>query len=124
MRGFSRRCTLAAAVAIAIAGTAALRNAQQAMQFDLPAQSLVKSLNTVARQTNTNLLFDLKLFEGKLAPALNGQLTPKAAIAQLLDGSGFGIEVVNEHTIVLTPVGVKKISLSESNDVYSESNRR
>ena len=120
MRGLSPRCTLVTAVAVAIFGIAtSVANAQEAMRFDLPAQPLAKSLNAVARQTNTNLLFDLRLIEGKMAPALSGQLTPQAAITQLLDGSGFGLEVVNEHTIVLTPVGVKKISLSEQSDTRS-----
>jgi iron complex outermembrane recepter protein len=78
--------------------------AQTAARFDLPAQSMADSLKAVANQTNTNVLFDLKLVEGLQAPALKAQLTPQAAIGQLLAGAKVSEELLNEHTIVLTAV--------------------
>jgi iron complex outermembrane recepter protein len=121
MRGILR-CTVASAAAIVIVGAVSSpANAQAAVRFDLPAQSLAESLKAIARQSSTNVLFDLELVEGKQAPAVNGELTPEAAIVRLLAGSGFTHELVNEHTIVLTPVDAKRPAASQPDDAQDSS---
>src|SRR5690349_13387680 len=89
---------------MALLGTAvaaAPAQAQSHVNFDLPAQSLAKSLRAIANQSSTNVLFDQKLVDGLQAPALKAQLTPREAIARLLAGTGVVFEFVNEHTVVL-----------------------
>lgn len=114
MHGLSR-CTIATAVAIAIFGSTLLSaNVQAAMRIDIPAQSLAESLKAVANQTNTNVLFDLKAVEGIQAPAISDELTPEKAVERLLLGTGLTHQAVNEHTIVLRPVGKKAAFLEGS----------
>jgi iron complex outermembrane receptor protein len=86
--------------------------AQVTAHFDLPAQPLAISLKAIAKQTNTNVLFDLKLVDGLRAKPLKADLTPEAAIDRLLNGTGIHREMVNEHTIVLSEV--KPLALSST----------
>jgi iron complex outermembrane recepter protein len=110
------RCKIIPAVILALATMVASRaEAQATAHFDLPAQSLADSLKAIANQTNTNILFDLRLVAGIQAPALKGDLTPEAAIGRLLAGTGLRHELVNEHTIVLAPPGTLDAGLSRMN---------
>ena len=52
------------------------------------AQPLGESLRNLAKQANLQILFDSTLVAGKSARALAGTLTPRAALATLLRGSG------------------------------------
>src|SRR5690349_1685986 len=95
----SIRRSIAVVVVIAALALAQSRAFAQTMSFDLPAQPLADSLKAIANQTNTNVLFDLKLVEGVRAPSLKAQLTAEGAVEQLLTGTQFTHELVNEHTI-------------------------
>ncbi|HEY0338306.1 MAG TPA: TonB-dependent receptor plug domain-containing protein, partial [Burkholderiales bacterium] len=57
-------------------------------QINLPAQPLAQALASLSRQLGIEVLAPAELVAGKNAPAVSGNLTPAAAIAQLLRGSG------------------------------------
>jgi outer membrane receptor protein involved in Fe transport len=80
------RCSFSLLLATALVSTAAASPAcaQAAINLNLPAQELSKSLKDVARATGTNVVFDPADVKGKKAPPLVGQFTPEAAIAQLI----------------------------------------
>src|SRR5262249_42265393 len=102
------RYTIAAAAAMAGLGAMTFEaHAQEAAYFNLPAQPLADSLKAIANQTSTNVLFDLNSVAGINAPSLNAELTPEKAIAELIKGTGFSCELINEHTIVLGKEGDK-----------------
>src|SRR5262245_25069130 len=101
-----RRTPVALAVAAALAAWLAPNaQAHAAANYDLPAQSMADSLKAIANQSNTNILFDRKLVEGLRAPALKAQLTPEAAITEIIRGTQLTHELINEHTIVLAAAG-------------------
>ena len=56
-------------------------------QIRLPAQPLDQALTALARQTSLDILAPAELVAGKQAPAIAGNLTPPAALEQLLRGS-------------------------------------
>jgi iron complex outermembrane receptor protein len=55
--------------------------------LNIPAQSLAAALTAVATRANVQVLFDEALVEGHSAAALQGRLTPQAALTQLLRGT-------------------------------------
>jgi iron complex outermembrane receptor protein len=72
-----------------------------ALQWDLPAQSLARSLAAVGRESNTNILFDAALVRGRIAPALQASATVDEALGRLLAGSGLGYRFVDEKTVTV-----------------------
>lgn len=99
----TRRRSTFAATAILIAGFVALDVAAQALaHFDLPRQALADSLRAVASQANMNVLFERGVVEGRVAPALNAQLTPAQALTAILAGTGLSHRFVDEKTVTIT----------------------
>lgn len=76
--------------------------AQAAVNFNLPAQELSKSLKDVARATNTNVVFNPALIRGKQAPPLNGQFDAGTAIARLIAGQGLTEKGTGSGTFVIS----------------------
>ncbi|CAN7383145.1 TonB-dependent receptor [Pseudorhodoferax sp. LjRoot39] len=93
---------LAAAVAAALAATTPPAAAQAAapVAIAIPSQPLAQALNELARQTNLQMSFPAALVAGKTAPAVSGQLTPRAALDRLLAGSGL-VGVVEQGTAIV-----------------------
>ena len=56
--------------------------------FDIPEQSLIKSLHEVSNKTETLILFPYSLVEQRRGNAVKGQFTVTQAVARLLKGSG------------------------------------
>ncbi|MGH8145258.1 MAG: TonB-dependent siderophore receptor [Rhodanobacteraceae bacterium] len=76
---------------VAMAAVPAAAHAQTShakINFDLPAQPLVRALLTVGRQASVNITFDPHVVDGYHAAALKGSYTVRQALAQLLEGSG------------------------------------
>ena len=70
-----------------------------ARHYDLPAGPLAATLNRIGEAAGLVLSFDANLVRGKLAPAVQGQLTAREALSRALAGSGLmaieeGAEVV------------------------------
>ena len=56
--------------------------ASAVLEFDVPAASLEKSLNVLARQANAQILFAGGTAAGKQSPALKGRYTVEQALQQ------------------------------------------
>lgn len=73
------------------------------VDFDVPATSLEKSLNAVARQSSAQILFASDITAGKTAPALRGRYTLQEALERLLGKSGLTAQERDEHTYLVVP---------------------
>jgi len=93
---FSRLLPWGCAAICFAAGSA---GAQTGGPVDLPAQPLAKSLQDVARQTGTNVLFSPGAVAGVPAPAISGAASPAAAVSRLIDGTQ--LEMVQDGTRAL-----------------------
>ena len=56
--------------------------------LELRAQPLGEALRRLAKQANLQILFDAGLVAGRSSPAVRGNLTPRAALDELLRGTG------------------------------------
>lgn len=84
-----------------------------ALDLDLPAGNLATSVETLAKQAGINVLFDRQLMEGKQTPALKGNYTPRAALQQLLSGSGIEFSFTAENTVSIAPATTNRGALKE-----------
>src|SRR5262249_51469723 len=93
---------MVSALALAFAGPA-LAVAADAPQLAHPVriqpQPLGAALQELARQSGIQIIFFSKLAEGLTAPALNGTLTPEAALEMLLKGTPLTFRQINDKTI-------------------------
>ena len=71
------------------------------VDFDVPAASLEKSLNAVARQSSAQILFASEITAGKTAPALRGRYTLQEALERLLGQSGLTVQARDEQTFLV-----------------------
>jgi iron complex outermembrane recepter protein len=69
------------------------------VRFDLPAQSLSRSLTAIGGLANLNIYFDPPLVQDLQAPAINAELTADAALERLLAGTGLHIVRIDENTL-------------------------
>lgn len=99
------KTAIAAAAAIAIAQLAIAQSAHESssgkLNESIPTQSLADALKTLGAQTNTNILADPQLIDGKQAPAIKPNLTVDQAMTELLKGTGLTYRFLNERTVVL-----------------------
>lgn len=66
--------------------------AQEAqVRFNIPAQALPDALNEFARQSGKPLLFSDEVVRGKQGQAVNGSMTPSAALGRILSGTGIQV---------------------------------
>jgi TonB family protein len=63
-------------------------SADQALDFDIPAQSLASALQRYALISGRPALFSSAMVAGRSASAVRGRHTPEAALHLLLEGSG------------------------------------
>lgn len=94
----SRAGTLAASV-LAILTAAA--DAQAVTEWDLPEQPLAKSLRAIAAQSESNIIFDKKLVNDRLAPPLKTQASAEQALSQVLEGTGLVYRHLDEKTVTI-----------------------
>ena len=59
-----------------------------AVAIELRSQPLGEALRRLAKQANLQILFDAALVTGRSAPAIRGNLTPRSALDELLQGTG------------------------------------
>lgn len=84
IRPLARLCGLGAAMLLA--GAALAQGARVAL--DLPPASLEQALNTLARQSGTQIVFASAATDGKRSPRLRGDFTVGEALDRLLAGTG------------------------------------
>lgn len=74
---------------------------QPTARYAIAAQPLASALAQFARQNGLQLSFDAALAQGKMAPAIAGQLSEQDALSQLLRNSGLGWSLTPERTLLL-----------------------
>lgn len=107
---------LAIAISLAILGPVshaaeAPATQQRLVAFDLPAGSLANTLNTIARQSGRVISLDPALVQGKLAPAVRGELSAQQALQRALAGSGLVVFVSDSGTLSVRPVSQDGMAL-------------
>ena len=94
----SRLTVLAAGLLLACAVHADVTH-----KFNLPSETLTKSVNAIARDTGIQVIFAARHAEGLQAPALSGQYTARQALEQLLRGSGLQLRQRDERSFIIEP---------------------
>jgi outer membrane receptor protein involved in Fe transport len=67
---------------------------------DIPAQPLASALKQYAKQSGQDIVFDNRLTDGKLAPAVKGNFDDATTLKKLLDQSGLEANVENNTIVV------------------------
>src|SRR3546814_14330417 len=78
--------TSAIAISAALACTPAAAQTEQRRGYQLEAQDLGTALRAVGRTSNSEIFFETNIVDGKRAPALKGQNTPREAVEALIQG--------------------------------------
>ncbi|MGC1522746.1 MAG: TonB-dependent receptor, partial [Steroidobacteraceae bacterium] len=104
MRRFSGRIySSAMSFLLATGFWCARADAQMLIHFDLPAQSLARSLKAIGTAANTDVGFNASQVAGLLAPPVKADLTVDGALARVLAGTGLRPQHLDDHTIVIAP---------------------
>ncbi len=90
---------LGLALPIVLAGTAS--EAAELRTFDIPAQSLSRTLLEISRQGNIDVLAPQALTHGRGAPRIKGRMTAREALARALRGSGLAFRQTSSGTFVI-----------------------
>jgi TonB dependent receptor/TonB-dependent Receptor Plug Domain/Secretin and TonB N terminus short domain len=80
--------TVAAIAIVSIARAQDTGRPEPVKEFSIPAQPLSKALLEFSKQADIIVTVPTDLVQGKTAPEVRGDLTPAAALAKLLQGSG------------------------------------
>ena len=93
-----------------LALTGAASADETARHYRIPAQSLDSSLLRLAADSGLEILFTADQLHGKTSTPVDGTMTPRQALDQLLKGSGYTYHFVDNHTVTLdkAPVENKK----------------
>lgn len=100
------------AAAAGVAATPSLR------QFDLPADIAERSLKRLAEQSGREVLFPADVVEGVRTRAVQGEMTPQAALNAMLSGTTL-VGVQDEKTGSLTVRREKPPAESEKNGSWA-----
>lgn len=75
--------------------------ADESFDFNLPEQSLAKSLREIGQRADMNILFDARSVERAKAPAVKGLMSAKEALKKVLAGTRFVIEEMNQNSVLV-----------------------
>lgn len=70
-------------------------------RFDLPSQSLSTALESFSNSTGMFAAYDGKLVDGRVSSPVTGEMTPKAALGTLLEGTGLSVEYTSSNAFVV-----------------------
>lgn len=101
MKTPTRRLTLLASSLLL--SLSSMAQAAGEIDFDLPAAPLEQSLNALAVQSGSQILFSSDVALGKQSSALRGRLTTTEALRRLLSDSGLDVQQQGEHTYIVVP---------------------
>jgi outer membrane receptor protein involved in Fe transport len=86
----------------------------QTVTIDIREQPLTSALNVWARQTGLMVLIPGgNAAASKMAPRVQGQLTPTGALERLLAGSSYQYQFVNERTVSVFDPAAKPVTATE-----------
>ncbi len=92
---------LMALAAMGFAMPAPVAMAQDAQRsFNIPAQPLAAALNTYGRQSGLQVSLAASTSQGVTSRTVSGNLSPQAALAQLLDGTGISYSISNGTALI------------------------
>jgi iron complex outermembrane receptor protein len=74
-----------------------------AVDFDIPAGSLVDSLDQFGEQSGLQVVYDFAQIGDRHASAIVGTMPPREVLDRFLAGSGLAWSFVNDGTVVLRP---------------------
>ncbi|MEB2847346.1 TonB-dependent receptor [Rhizobiales bacterium RZME27] len=95
------RLMASAATGIALVGYAPTALAQTTQRsFDIPAQPLASALNVYGRQSGLQVSLAASTSKGVTARSVSGNLSPQAALAQLLEGTGIPYSISNGTAVI------------------------
>lgn len=77
-------------------------SADQAIDFNIPAQSLDGALAAYFRATGVQLLYDSQLTASYRSAAVKGRYTPREALRRLIDGTGLVIRYTGANAAIIT----------------------
>ena len=85
--------------------------------IEQPAQPLAASLQAIAHETSTSVLFDPKVVRGRVAHPVSGRLSAFEAITAALQGTGLVAELMKDGAIVVRPAAVPGADAGAPQDV-------
>lgn len=87
-----------------LAAKVALAQPATPVAIDIPAQPLAAALAKFAEQSGVKTLYAADLLAGKTAPRVQGQLSPAAALQQLLAGTGLRFRAVGTDAVAIEAI--------------------
>jgi iron complex outermembrane receptor protein len=85
------------------APAAELPGSKEQVEFRINAPTMVAALIQFSQQAELQLVFPTDGASGIAAPKVEGSLTPRAALEQLLKDSGLTFQFVNARTVSVVP---------------------
>ena len=85
-----------------VSGLANAQSTDTAYELHIPAQPLQKALSSLADQTGLQVVYESSLVTGRVSPSVDGTLTPKEALAKLLEGTGLHVQALSDRAIAIT----------------------
>lgn len=111
------RCSLAAALALAVSTLPTIVHAQAVYRFDLPAQPLADSLQAVGKKVGRNVAFRPETTDGRIAPQLVGNYAAEEALERLLDGTPLRVRASGQRSfLVEAPGETTAVGVGESDE--------
>lgn len=89
---FRAACLAAAAIPGCVVAPLVVAQTAPGTNWQLPAQDLATTLQSIARQSGREILFDDEAVRGRRAPAISGNLTPEQAVRAAIGGTGLVVE--------------------------------
>src|SRR5579872_582324 len=108
MRRSSFECRVVLVVIVVLSWFAPMKASCQTLdinsqvRLNIPAQSLETSLLELSRQGAFQLVISAATVPPRMAPAITGSMSIKAALEQLLRDTDLDFKRVGEHTLVVT----------------------
>jgi outer membrane receptor protein involved in Fe transport len=88
------------------------------VRLSISAQQLPDALNSLARQTGLQLIFQVPDVAGASAPKVEGSYTPQAALGLLLSDTGLTYEFLDERTVAIrapkAETSARKLNISQA----------
>ena len=102
-------------LAASVLACASVQAQAATFSLDIPAQRLDRSLNALAQQTGSRILFSTDAAEGRQAGAVQGRMSVEQALQQLLAGSGLQIQRAGEGYLIGAPASGAAMELGAIN---------
>ena len=113
MSGGRRRRLAATSALLAALAMAPAAFAQEAVtRFSVPAQPLGQALLQLSQQARVSIAAPQNLVAGKRSNAVQGELSARDALSQLLDGSGLTAEFVSTDAVRIVPAPFREAAAS------------